>query len=535
MQPGAWCYDNVLASQEAPGVLKELPESVAVFVVDVGDKAPANAAVADLELTVGGTEVPQRLVAADVPVTVFGRVRNFSDSPLKELGVRLVLDGKVEGRKNVSLNVGQELELEFPMVFEQTGFHSVRLEMDHDRLLLDDVRNLAVDVRRGVAALCVNGDAATELVDNETYYLERSLSPQQFEFARGLSVFTTRVVTDAAFAGSSLGDVELVVLANVFQVPAEKVRTLERFVEGGGGLLVFVGARVEAGSCNTLMYNEGKGLLGARLGTAKVVPAAESTVRFDVRGADHPVLRLLATEGVDLGAGRVWGYYNLDVDEKDKNVRVLCRFDDGKGTPAMVEKRFGAGRVVLVNTTADPAWSSFAAGPFFPLFVQEMSRYLAGGSLEGENLRVGEPLREMLFPGQFGQNVVVRDPDGNINQNMPEPAGESFLFRYANTEHAGIYEVDFGGVRGKAVYAVNVDTRESDLARTTRLGLETALPDAKLNFVEDAETLAKTVEQEKTSRPFWRPILYAVLVIMLLESILSQRFGSRGGVRNKRT
>ena len=534
MQREAWFNENVLASKELAGVLKGLRENVAVFVVDVGaDKNPSNTAVTELELTAGGTEIPQRLVAADVPLTVFGKVKNFGSIPVKELGVQLMLDGKVEGRKSVTMNAGQEMEVQFPVVFEQTGFHSMQLVKDPDRLSVDDTRNLAVDVRKGVSALCVNGEPSPELVDNETYFLERSLSPQQFEFARGLSVFTTRTVTDVDFLQSNLGDYELVVLANVFQVPVEKAGALKRFVEGGGGLLVFLGARVEPGAYNQVLYAEGEGLLPARLGQARVTKIEDSKVRFDMRGADHPVLRLLSGQGVDLGMFRVWGYYSLTVDETRKDVRVLCRYDDAEGTPAMVEKRYGSGRVVLVNTTADAAWSSFAPGPYFPLFVQEMSRYLAGGSLEGENLRVGEPLRQVLFPGQFGERVVVTNPEGDLSEMMPEPEGEGFLFRYNDTWRAGMYTVEFGGTRGRAVYAVNLDARESDLTRTEQKDLEEALPEARLNYVEDATSLAKTVEQESTSRPFWRPILYTVLGIMLLESVLAHYFGNRSGVRAK--
>jgi len=311
---------------------------------------------------------------------------------------------------------------------------------------------------------------------------------------------------------------------------------LERFVEGGGALMVFVGDRVESEAYNDLMYAEGKGLLPAKLLQARVTPASsEKFVRFDLRNVQHPVLRQLSGQGVNIGISRTRGYYALSVDEESPEVQILCRYNDPEGTPAILEKSFGAGRVAMINTTADPAWSSFAMGPFFPLFVQEMCRYLVPGSLEETNLMVGEPLRQVLFAGQFGQRVLVTDPQGDLTETLPEPTGETFLFTYKNTGRAGIYWVDFGVGNGRACYAVNLDVRESDLQRTSEDELEAALPEARINYVQDVSQLASVVEREATSQPFWRPLLYTVLVMMLLESILAQWFGNRSGVRKRKT
>ena len=535
-QRASWITDGVLRDKALPAALEKLPETTAVFLVDTGGQAERpNLAVTALDLSMGQRDVPQRLVAADSPVDVWGTIVNFGREPVQNVAVRLLSDGRVEGRKTVSVPAGKSAEMDFPgIVFNQTGFHVLQLECDHDSLKVDDQRVLSVDVKEKVSALCVNGQPSADLVSNETYFLERSLSPQQFEFAQGLSVFTTQTVSDVDFLQANLADYDLVVLANVFQVPAEKARVLERYVEGGGALLVFLGDRVESGAYDSELYADGKGLLPVRLLQPHVIPQSENRfVHFDVRNAQHPVLRVLARENVDLGLARTWGYFDAAVDETNAAVQVLCRYDDEGGTPAMVEKRYGTGRVMVVNTSADAGWSTFAAGPFFPLFVQETARYLVRGSLEEGNLTVGEPLRQVLFPGEFGQKVLVTDPQGDVIPVLPEPTGQTYLFRYTGTPWAGVYSVDFGGTRGRALYAATLDTSESDLERTDQSELDGATKFKRFVYVMDPTNLARTVELAATSRPIWREILFVVLGIMLLESILAQRFGSRTGVRRK--
>ncbi len=59
--------------------------------------------------------------------------------------------------------------------------------------------------------------------------------------------------------------------------------------------------------------------------------------------------------------------------------------------------------MVLVSTSATTRWSTFPLSPMFAPFMQELAGYAARGTRRARrNLLVGEPIRAMLFPGEFG-------------------------------------------------------------------------------------------------------------------------------------
>src|SRR5688500_4489505 len=203
-----------------------------------------------------------------------------------------------------------------------------------------------------------------------------------------------------------------------------------------GGLVVLNDVQVSSGVAERLMRHveRGGGLLvvASQHGTwpqerAAAVPALPGEAIDRTRGPagrlvgleyGHPVFEpFRAPRSGDFSAARFYGYRALAM---QPGANVLARFDDG--SPALVERRVGSGRVLLWGSSLDLEWNDLAVKPIFLPFVHQLARYLSAYREPEPWLTVGEVLdpartlaghpndvRTVIAPS--GQRISL-DPEG---------------------------------------------------------------------------------------------------------------------------
>ena len=102
-----------------------------------------------------------------------------------------------------------------------------------DKLETDDVRYFALMAR--TRRVGIVGDA---------YYVKTALSPE------GGGLFLPVEIEEGGLNSERLTGIAILVLSNVPRLNAVETEALSRFVEGGGGLIVFLGNRVDTGAYN---------------------------------------------------------------------------------------------------------------------------------------------------------------------------------------------------------------------------------------------------------------------------------------------
>jgi hypothetical protein len=204
--------------------------------------------------------------------------------------------------------------------------------------------------------------------------------------------------------------------------------------------------------------------------------------------------------------------------------------------PAIVAARIGRGRSILVATSADlgpdnDRWNYMPSLQNFLPLVRELLTAAVVGQFEKRNLTVGEPLS-----GSTG----LLDPDARVNVKTPWNAAEQVPIRalddhgrwsFLQTDESGVYEVRLpaaGGAATDAVFAANVNTAESDLAKVGHDELRDELP-AGVPILTSWQGLQKGAAVVSVQRWFvdvW--LLSAVCGLMLLETFLAWWFGRHG-------
>jgi hypothetical protein len=386
---------------------------------------------------------------------------------------------------------------------------------------IDNHRYLSVPVKPAVQVLCVDGRPSGDPLRGATGYLATALSPPGE--TSGQAAVHVDVVPESAILEAELAHYDCIFLADVAQFTANEAKVLDAYLQGGGGLVFFLGPQVVAERYNRQLAqpNEGReALLPAELGETVEKPQHQ----LDPLDYAHPIVRdFRGQEKAGLLNTPVSVYRRLLV-PKETKAKVALRL--GNGDPLIVEQPVHRGRVILVATSADRRWTLMPIWPSYPALVQEMLSFAVGGQIQQRNLRVGESLGGAL-PATAGE-LRLGLPDGRHEKLRLAGQGEASTWSYAETNTSGLYTVQLGTAASRSdLFAVNVDPAESDLARLPQEALAKEIWPG-IPFVQ--KTRAVSAGQEETGHISPRNLLpqgllCLALALLLLESLLARRFG----------
>lgn len=505
-------------SGEAPWAAGRGPTLIPVDVT--GGEPAANRAVTDLR-----TEPAPHLGPRGVRVSV--EVANFGAEPVKELAITLRVDGRPVTKGLVDLPAHGRQVKRFFHVFEkkpgdaEVGVHDLAAELPPDALPADDRRFARVEVRRDLRVLVVDGDPRATRRDDEVFYLETALRPGD-EDAAQLDVST---VTPDELAGRRLADFDVVFLCNVKSPDGAQLRD---YVQHGGGLFLALGDNVDPDAWNAALGD----LLPRPLQAIRSVGATaadrddgerraagfgdlQRLGRFD---RNHPLLAPLgeAQAAEALEAAR-FSRYALFKPMAEARGQVLLHFVDG--APALIESRYGDGRVLVWASSIDRDWTDLPIQPAFLPLVQQATRYLARA-----------PMREPEAPLVIGQPHEIPLARGDLRVEVSEPSRRTRTFdkdkvagrktlAFSHTDEPGIYHVAAAGRDGvlrprrDATFVVNVDAAESDT---------TPIAAARIRQLEVGAGAHPTAVPRRRVE-LWHALGAALLVLLLGEALLLRR------------
>jgi aerotolerance regulator-like protein/VWA domain-containing protein/glycosyl hydrolase family 42 (putative beta-galactosidase) len=545
MQSGAWGKATDEPSAELKAALERLKTDAKVFVVDVGVEGADNIAVTAVRPL-------SKIVGTGTPMTFEIDVTNFGRAMKAGVTVNFAADKFSQDNKTLDIGPGKTETATFSHTFRTEGAHLVQAQLAEDRLSADNVRHLALNAEKSVPVLLVNGETATAVEENETYYIERALSPPTAEGAPRYSHIEPKVITEFGVSAADFERYRLVVLANLASLASENaVPRLEDYVRRGGALVVFLGDRVDSVFYNQQLYKNGTGLLPARLGREMGrLGDDKKGVTIELTKPVYPALQFFTGDKAILINPMVllYKYFELVPPQQTENIRTVATVDGGG--PAIMEKTYGRGKVVLFATSADTEWNNFGRVGSLLVVMHELVSYLAAGDLWDRNLQVGQPYRRTFAPELLIDKVTIRPPGAGSapavlkpyliyskpakrSTGAAPPTSElqpvATEIVYNETSTAGTYELELtrqDGSRPPMEYvAVNPPPAESDLTRCTAADVRRRVKGLDFKYAADVRELKLAVAQSRSGKELARALLIALLAVACVELILGQRFG----------
>jgi hypothetical protein len=491
---------------------------VALRILDVGATPAGNVALTELAAR-------DAVALVDAPFELRARIRAEGDAQPATDQAILTVDDQPRPIRLPDLAAGQTHELTITQTFTEPGEHTVTLTLPDDALPEDNRRSLVVHVKRELDVMLVDGEPGAAAFESETDFLRLALSV-------GRAPWRIERLIDSEWLGSPLTAPDVLVLANVATLTEARAAELDQMVRAGLGLIIFPGDQLDPAVWNATLHRGGKGPLPA---------AIDAVIETEARGMlveavdDSPIARLGELSPRVLGAiapRRVLALRPIErgatAAEEEHLPRILARWDGPDRHPAIIEKRHGKGRVLLLTVTADKAWSDWPTDPSYVLAVREAAERLAvTGGGGGGAIEAGQPIVQPVDATRPPTRATVTPP------GAPEPIAaaidrldpQAVAVRHEATRTAGLYrltwDVPGAGDQTRRV-AVNPSTAESDLTPIAHDRLRELLAPLEVSIVALGSGELSLVGNQVE---LWRTAAFALLAFVLFESLLAAWVG----------
>lgn len=520
----SWSEAEAPARANVTDLLRQgpLPPNLTFF--HVGEEPRDNVSVESLNTS-------RMILGVGQKLQVRGNLKNHGDATYPDLRVVFRVDGKERSVTQITLGPREETQVLFTHAFDAAGSHVLEVFADADPLQADNSCMASIPVWNRVPVLLVSGDSNPEPLKGETDFLEIALRPYGSGKIDLADLITPQVVDAREFDPKSLGEVRVVLLANVPQLNEAQLKGLEAFVREGGGLLIFPGNRINAAWYNTTFAADGKGLLPARVESlAGTLSAGGSHSRVVTQHYAHDALLMFNDpRNGNLSDAEIWLWYKLRDETQggkaaEQGFSVLARLDTRD--PFLVEKRFGEGRVVQSCIPCDADWSNLPMRPFYLPLMQQVTTYLASKVYPPRNVEVGKPLVAFLPAAAAGKKGSLTDPEGKTHEVAVASKGSRAVAEFARTQAPGLYTFDAPGSE-RVHFVVNVDRKESDLRQLPEAEIQGAAKGMGAHLVRSFTEYRQQEQKRRYGQEVWQLLLAMMVVFIFAELLLQQWFARR--------
>jgi hypothetical protein len=499
-----------------------LPPELDVKLVAVGDRLAPNFTVTDLQLDPGETNRP------------FATITSFSDEPATGLPIEFRVDDRLLWTRPVTLAAGATTNLDLVLPALGEGWHTAEIRLKAtDALGIDDRRLVPFQVPPPIRVLAVEGRRGVRSFAEQSFFLTAALDPHlgtpqagsgrfRIETVRPEQLAAKLALTAPKTATTAPGDpatnrtpalpCDVVLLPAQRQWPAGIGPALAAYVRAGGGVALFVGDEASPTAFNPALAD----VLPAPLIRSEQAPAENP---WRIASADRTSAPFDAFRQPNSGDLAVAEFTHRFQVQPAKDARVLARFEDG--VPLVLALGVGAGRVVLVNTSADTTWTDWPKHKTFVPWVHGLTRHLAGRTDDrlltaGPSAVTGTESTVELGAGQ-GERWTLLNPAGESLPLAVTPAGEAHF----DVSLPGIHRLrDAAGLVQHAISA-QVPAAESELTGLRPTDVQPRL--VRAVDQSDGGVTTALFGSDQNRREYWRLLLLAAFGLIIVETVVSNR------------
>jgi hypothetical protein len=323
---------------------------------------------------------------------VFATVRN-EGSDRRRGTMRLVSDGKTAGEAEYALEARESREIPVPLPASNLPAITVAID-DADGLAPDNERHLLLGSGRVPKALVIASG------DRPGFYVSRALQTSLGEEG-AIEADVVPGARVSAMTPDEVAGYPAIALLSTRGLDRKGRETVAAQVRRGAGLFVAASPDLEIDVLRSMAEWDPP---------LEIVPQTEQRLTLAATDLRHPIFRPFGALAANLGQARF-----------DRSWRVgpagwatVARFSNG--SPALLERALGSGRVVLFASDVDRRWNDLPLHPGFVPLALEAIRYAAGSRSGARDYIVGQA------PDGIGPNPGIYQAGGGLAAVNVDPA-----------------------------------------------------------------------------------------------------------------
>ena len=507
-----YVMSDLQASTLGDSVATDVPDGVQVQLLPLETRTQSNVAITDVTVT-------SRIAEVDQPVQLEATLVNHGPEPLDDYVSSVYLAGDRVAQATATLEPGLETTVSFTVTPQTRGWLEGAVVTEDDDVPVDDRHHFTLHVPEERRVLLVRGEG------QRTKYLDLALSSEMIE---SRIAFRTTAIEENALASAELGQYDAVLLAGPRSLSSGEVEALTRYVDRGGGLLLFPNAQARPEDYNALF---GALDAGSFRGFSGALSADRTVASFGRVDLEHPLF-----EGVfsqerrreDASVEQPNIHYVMNFRPSGQSGQTLIELSNG--FPFLHEVRHGGGRLLVTAVAPTRDWSELPVrGLFVPLLYRSVYYLSASTSVAGEQLVAGRPAELRVTGVAPDASLRLRGPGGiEVTPEQRTLFGATLLQIGETLTEPGVYDVQAGTTQVRRV-AVNVDPAESDLQAASSaeasetLRTTTGAPVQAVDAAEDGE-VAETLRTQRAGTEIWDVFLLLALLFLAAEMLVASQW-----------
>ena len=210
----------------------------------------------------------------------------------------------------------------------------------------------------------------------------------------------------------------------------------------------------------------------------------------------------------------------------------LAQFTDG--TPALIEGRFGQGKILMTAFPVTTDWSNLPLKPeFVPLVLRMVAHTRRDPTLTVAPTIAPEAVAEIRVAGGIEEPVATVTPP----ESSPVPielqlAGEGLAGKFDQTGQKGFYLVDLSAqatsaadperrLHAQSAFAVNFAFEESDLTTASLEDLHSWLKSTSVRLIDLSGIGASIRDELADESEIWQTLACLLFVVFVVEFALA--------------
>jgi Aerotolerance regulator N-terminal/von Willebrand factor type A domain len=470
--------------------LSVIPEGIALWRVPLAEGTAMNATITKADIVDGV------LRKGETVVFECGFFLRGSNEEIETVAT-ISIDGVRVAEGEILLTPGQEITQRFSIKVPEKGFHAGEVEFEFtDALALDNRYPFVLNVPDHQKILIAGDDLSALRL------LELGLDPQLSGSAFEITVIPR------GLDGLNLDEFDVLLLAGIRSFSSPVIERLKQFVQDGGGLWLITGNQVDISRYNRGILHELK--IGQILGGDLDQGVLQSWGDINY---NHPALSSILKGEKRFDIPKVAKSFRCQLDKKANSIIYL-----GNGTPFLVEKPLGNGKIWFTPVAVDEMWTDWMYSGIFSPMVQQGIGYLAGDIVgNGNGFHCGETVIWRGVGNDINDRMVeVIDPLNNSIPAIPGGTGNERVIKSEISRWPGHYKLRANGSSDR-ITAVTLPVSETVLAVNEKYewpGKVIKLPENK--------SFTATLNKARYGKEITTVLIIIVLLLMIAETLIAR-------------